>query len=164
MLGRNPGAGGANIGSGPSMSIWSGLNTLPHLGKLAAAGLVSIVLAGAASTPRVVAQVRADFNGDGKVDTAVLESTTQSWRIVARFAGLGAKGVVVVNKGQGSAEGLTIARAEPGRYTPMCEEEDERRCPKAIRVRNPAIAFSSEGASQVLYWDGQRFRVIQQGD
>ena len=45
------------------------------------------------------------------------------------------------------------------------EEDNPRRCPKAVQVRNPGIDFSGEeGPSQVIYWDGKAFETIQQGD
>ena len=63
MLGRVPGSGGANIGAGPSMSTWSPMNALRGQGKTLAAALAPLLLLAAAPAPKVVAEVKADFNG-----------------------------------------------------------------------------------------------------
>jgi hypothetical protein len=165
MLGRVPGSGGANIGAGPSMSTRTTANALRGQGKALAAAALAGLLMAAAPASKVAAEVNGDFNGDGKVDRAALESARGSWRLVAYLAGLGPKGVFVIDRGRGGPEGLYLELAKPGRYTPTCEEDNPRLCPKAVRVPFTSIDFSGEeGPSQVIYWDGKAFRKIQQGD
>jgi hypothetical protein len=148
------------------MSTQMGPNALRANGKMAAGALIASLCLAAAPAPKVVAQVKADFNGDGRIDRAALESTGRNWRLVAYLDGLGAKGVIVIDKAANyGPEGLYLETAKPGLYTPLCELDDASKCPKPIRVRFTAIDFSGEeGPSQVIYWDGQRFRTIQQGD
>src|SRR5260221_2404614 len=164
MLGRITGAGGANIGAGPSMSTWSGAKPLPKKGKVLIGGAFALLLIAAAPAPKIVASLKGDFNGDGKVDRATIETSGGNFRLMARLAGLGPKGVFTIDKGQGGGEGLYLAPSKPGLYTPLCEEDDQRKCRGPIRVRYPAINFSgAEGASQEFTWDGKALKTIQQG-
>jgi hypothetical protein len=134
------------------MSTWTRPNTLRKKGKVLIGGAAVLWLIAAAPAPKVVSEVKADFNGDGKVDSAAIESTANGWRLVARMAGQGAKGASVLENEPGAPDGFYVKATKPGRYG-------------GVRVRNAAFEFGKEeSGAQIIYWNGKRWSRIQQGD
>jgi hypothetical protein len=107
---------------------------------------------------------RADFDGDGKMDTAAIEVGPRYFEVVVRLAG---KRRYVVESGRAQDAGnLYLQAAPPGEYQDVCLEEDDfAKCPPPIKVRNSAIEFGAqESASSIIYWDGKRFRQVWTSD
>ena len=92
--------------------------------------------------------MRADFDGDGKVDRAAIETTASGWRLIATLKGR----TSVLENEPGSPDGFYLKPAPPGRYG-------------GVRVRRPAFEFGrEESGAQIIYWTGKRWARIQQGD
>ncbi|HWA63077.1 MAG TPA: hypothetical protein VG939_16980 [Caulobacteraceae bacterium] len=116
-------------------------------GKIAAGALAALIWApwAAAST---FAEVRADFDGDGKADRMAIETTARGWRLVAE---VGARRTVLEDQ-PGSPDGFYLKLKPAGRYG-------------AVRVRHAAVDFGREEAGdQILYWTGRRWARVQLGD
>lgn len=116
--------------------------------NIVAGAVLAVFCAAAAPAPKVISEVKADFDGDGKADRAAIETTAQGWRLVVTRGG---KTAVLENE-PGSPDGFYVKPAKPGRYG-------------AVRIRtNPFEFGKEESGAQIIYWNGKRWARVQQGD
>src|SRR5258706_5526228 len=99
----------------------------------AGAALMALALGAGAAWAGTVAELRGDFDGDGKPDRAAIETTAGGWRLVATAGG---KTAILENQ-PGSPDGFYLKPAHPGRYG-------------GVRVRHAAIEFGrDESGAQI---------------
>jgi hypothetical protein len=109
--------------------------------------------------------VEADFNGDGKQDSAelLINRRAQSFALFAFLAGQ-PEPVQIVTSRLEFLERMGVAISPPGRYETACARGLDRTDPKcergekSIQTKHPSISYFifASGADN-LYWDGAKF-------
>jgi hypothetical protein len=124
-----------------------------------------------ASKPGKAIAVQADFNGDGKQDTAelLINRRQQSFALFAYLSGA-AEPVQIVTSKLEFLERMGVGIAPPGRYETACARGLDRGDPKCERgaktidTKLPSISyFMFEGAADNLYWNGSKFEQVWKG-
>jgi hypothetical protein len=107
--------------------------------------------------------LRGDFNGDGKIDTAVLVKQRSTGKV----------GIAIIN---GASDKITILGAgtsignggDDFEWMDSWEIYSKERTANGTRVPNlhgdALLVSRSESASALIYWNGKRYVWLQQGD
>jgi hypothetical protein len=117
-------------------------------------------------------RARADFNGDGVEDVALLLLRRQGvgFQLLMLLAATGAAQGIVLEERPWAAQGFGLGVAAPGRYTTAAGKGYSVECdddPDEITLRFPAVGrFHFESWSAFWYWDAtlKRFRYVQMSD
>jgi hypothetical protein len=109
--------------------------------------------------------VQADFNGDGKPDSAelLINKRSQSYALFAFLSGSD-NPIQIVTSRLEFLERMGVAVSPPGRYETACARGLDRTDPKcergekSIQTKHPSISYFifASGADN-LYWDGSKF-------
>ncbi|HEV7693359.1 MAG TPA: hypothetical protein VGO52_21165 [Hyphomonadaceae bacterium] len=109
--------------------------------------------------------VQADFNGDGKQDSAelLIKRGSQTFALFAFIAGA-VEPIQIVTSKLEFLERMGVAVSPPGRYETACARGLDRTDPncergeKFIQTKHPSISyFIFESGGDNLYWDGSKF-------
>ena len=115
--------------------------------------------------------VQADFNGDGKQDSAelLIKRGSQTFALFAFISGQEEPIQIVTSKLE-FLERMGVEVSPPGRYATACSRGLDRADPKCERgaktidTKRPSISyFMFEGAADNLYWNGSRFEQVWEG-
>lgn len=112
---------------------------------------------------RQVRSVKADFDGDGRWDEAVIlvNDATQRFAVFVRRASAGRYDLIADVDGSDVLWNYTLRSIRPGHHEPACARgigNDDGPCPKLVRNRWPAFSVVALEASEILYyWNGRAF-------
>lgn len=107
-----------------------------------------------------------DFNGDGRLDTAILIRNSATGKIGIAILHAGAKSIIVLGAGRKFGNGGDDFRWMDAWHVypkaPVQRGADETDPPK---LKGDALmVIKTESASGLIYWNGKRYRWYQQGD
>lgn len=110
--------------------------------------------------------VHGDFNGDGRVDTALLVKHKVSGKIGIAIVQAGAKSAIIVGAGRNFGNGGDDFKWMDAWHVyprgPVSRGADETAPPT---LRGDAImVIKTESASALIYWNGKGYAWYQQGD
>jgi hypothetical protein len=121
-----------------------------------------------ASKPGKALAVQADFNGDGKQDSAelLIKRGSQTFALFAFLSGAPEPIQIVTSKLE-FLERMGIEIAPPGRYVTACSrglDSADPKCErgaKTIDTKRPSISyFMFAGLADNLYWNGSKFDQV----
>ena len=112
--------------------------------------------------------IQGDFNGDGKLDTAVLVKATASGKTGIAVFHAGAERAVLIGAGaqipgaQGASDVDWMDAWYAHRKGPLRQGVTKGKPPV---LRGDALHVAkTEAASALIYWDGSKYQWYQQGD
>ncbi len=116
------------------------------------------------------AQVRGDFDHDGKPDVAEFVAGAQgSYWLVVRRGGPGHTVSLIATFTREELPNLYVTTAKPGRWSTWCGKgggSDTEPCPrKFVQLRGETLDFGmKESTESVAIWNGKRFEVVLLSD
>jgi hypothetical protein len=118
-----------------------------------------------AARPGKALAVQADFNGDGKQDSAelLIKRGSDTFALFAFIAGAAEPAQIVTSKLE-FLERMGVGVSPPGRYETACARGLDRTDPncergeKFVQTKRPSISyFIFDSGADNLYWDGSKF-------